>query len=274
MIEHILLQSLLFLPLCFGIYISFSVLKLTDLTTDGSFVLGAGTFAVCVTHNVDFYTSLFLAICAGAVVGVFVSYIQKNKEIDSLIAGIVTLFMLQGINLLAMGKPNISLLGIDSHTVFMRTLIPLMIMGFIVLFFSNFGLIFRGFGENDTLLERFGYRSNTIRTLGLMLSNSLAAFSGVLTALEFGYADLSMGMGVTLTGMGAIMVGQYIIKNLREGRLFNSGIEFCGIFLGVGVYFSVLNGLLMVGVDPIYLKIVMGLLLLSFLGVRSSKRGM
>ncbi len=271
MIEHIITQFLLFLPLCLGIYISFSVLRLTDLTTDGSFMLGAGTFAVCITNGFGFYPSLFLAIGAGAIVGAFVAYIQKNKAIDSLIAGVLALFMLQGVNLIVMGKPNISLLGVETNRVIMMTFIPILLLGVIFLFSSPFGLILRGFGENSALLERFGYNPHIIRTLGLMLSNALAAFSGVLTALVFGYADLSMGLGVTLTGIGALMVGLYLVKDRKVKRSGLIANDLVGVMIGIFIYFFILNGFLLLGVDPVYLKIAMGLVLISFLRIRFTK---
>lgn len=101
-----------------------------------------------------------------------------------------------------------------------------------------------------------------------MISNGLAAFSGVLTAQVFNYADLNMGVGVTLTGIGALMVGLYLIQDLNFSRRMLPVKGFVGVVVGVTTYFFLLNLFLRLGINPLYLKLLMGLLLISFLRIR------
>ncbi|MCP4476306.1 MAG: hypothetical protein GY821_17460 [Gammaproteobacteria bacterium] len=107
-------QTLVFLPLVLGIYISYSILAVTDLTVDGTFVLGSAVFARLVTAGVDQWTSMVCAVLAGIVAGVIVTIMQRVARIDSLIASILAVFMLYSVNFDVMGQPNISLLQSNS----------------------------------------------------------------------------------------------------------------------------------------------------------------
>jgi putative tryptophan/tyrosine transport system permease protein len=271
---NILEQLALFLPLCVGVYISFHVLRLTDLTTDGTFVLGAGVFSHLVVMGVGTTPAFLIAVLGGVCVGAFVALIQKNNAIDSLIAGVLVLFILQGLNLVLMGRPNISLLSVSVYPASVLAAISVcIVLGITILLQSSAGLLFRGGGENEHLLQRFGYSSHLLKTLGLMTSNGLAAVSGILSAQAFGYADLSMGMGVTLTGIGALTMGLFIARNLKCNRSFLVVRDILGIIAGVFVYFALFNTFLTVGVDPVYLKITMGGLLIAFLRMRLFSKG-
>lgn len=266
---NIIEQILLLLPLCVGIYLSFQILKLTDLTTDGSFVLGAGVFARLAAQGYSLSFATVVALLSGMGVGCFVAYIQKDNKVNSLIAGILALFILQSFNLLVMGKPNISLINVVVLPKYIIYLLSLATsFSVLVVLLCSFGLLLRGFGENEALLARFGYKTHTLKTLGLMISNGLAAFSGVLTAQVFNYADLNMGVGVTLTGIGALMVGLYLIQDLNFSRRMLPVKGFVGVVVGVTTYFFLLNLFLRLGINPLYLKLLMGLLLISFLRIR------
>ena len=107
-------QSLLLLPLVLGIYLTYSIIQITDLTVDGTFVLGAAVFARLITNSYTIGISMAAAILAGAVFGVLVSLIQHKNRIKPLIAGILMVLMLQTINLQILGRPNVSIYGYDS----------------------------------------------------------------------------------------------------------------------------------------------------------------
>ena len=126
----------------------------------------------------------------------------------------------------------------------------------------------RAFGDNRSLLKQLRVNDNVMLVIGMMISNALAAFSGVLTAVVNGYADINMSAGVALTAIGAVIIGLTTIKTLKKSQYYRPGLELLGCVLGVLVYFLLLNGLLVIGVNPLYMKCVLGVMLLVFLSMR------
>lgn len=270
-------QALLFIPLAFGISISYNILRATDMTIDGSFVLGAAVFASLVTHG---YSPLFataLALLCGSMAGILSATIQRGGRVDSLLAGVLATFILSSVNLCIMGKPNISLLtqrtlvssAFEQNDFYGWLLVAcysfLLCASIFIILKSRFGLTLRAFGDNPTLLKRLGKNIEAYRLSGFAISNMLAAGSGCLTAQAIGYADVSMGLGMTLTGIGAIILGQQVLRRFNSRSNFRIGSEFLACLMGVIIYFLSLNMLLRVGIDPIYLKMILGLILIFFL---------
>lgn len=280
-------QCLVFLPFSLGVYLSYSVLNKADLTVDGSFVLGAAVYGLCVLNGKDPLIAVSLATLVGFAAGGGVALLQYRDKMTSLIAGILALFMLQSINLALMGRPNLNLLGQSSLLQFFEiisgvsvsktfslailSLFSLLAMG--LLMHSRLGLLFRAFGDNAHLMRLMGYRPELMRFLGLGLSNSLVALSGALIAQYQGYVDIGMGMGNVLIGIGTVIIGQQTASYCMQGR--HSPVHFQLLFctLGVFAYFAVLNSLVAVGVSPIYLKLTIGGTIAALLLLQQPKLG-
>lgn len=277
LIFAVITQSLTFLPLAFGISISYRLLRATDMTLDGSFVLGAGVFARLVTLG---FSPLFAACCAlmaGGLAGVMVSLIQKGGRVDPLLAGVLATFILVSGNLVLMGRPNINLLS--EHTLLSSAFAKSTTAGWMltaaycavfcviagILIRSRFGLMLRALGDNADLFKRLGNPVEYYRLAGFALTNTLAAASGLLTAQTVGYADVNMGVGMTLTGIGAIILGQQILRIFVTSYSMRAVGEFMACLLGVLLYFFAINILLRFDFDPIYLKMILGLVLILFL---------
>lgn len=267
-------QSLIMLPLILGMYISYRILKITDLTVDGTYVLGAAVFAKSLALGL--FPAMILAITAGGIIGSIVSFMQKNNRINGLIAGILASFMLYSVNLQIMQRPNISTLGMPSLLTIFNTenwLLPLMITNIIVIFAviillkGQLGLMLRAFGFNKDLLAILGKTAEFYRTLGLSISNALATLTGTISAQVNGFADINMGFGVALVGIGAIVIGRHI---LIHNNSFNTFKEIFSCFIGILFYFITLSILLRVGIDPINLRLILGIVL--FISLRSVKR--
>lgn len=273
----VITQSLTFLPLALGISISYHILRATDMTIDGSFVLGAGVFAKFVTMGYSPALAAFVALLSGACAGAFTAFVQRGGRIDPLLAGVLSAFVLSSMSLILMGKPNISLL-------MQRTLLSAafansdvagwITTGMYVLFFcfiavlllsTRFGLELRAFGDNPSLLTRLGKQTEIHRLAGFALTNTLAAAAGCLTAQTIGYADIGMGAGMTLTGIGAIILGQQLLQRFYRTHLLRIGMECFACLLGVIAYYFLLNALLRADINPIYLKMLLGLLIIMFL---------
>lgn len=263
MFVNILQQACIFLPLMLGIYLSYRILRLTDLTVDGSFVTGSAVFARLMVENYSYLFSFLMAILVGAVSGVIVSLIQRNNKVDSIVSGILAVLMLYSINMQIMGKPNISLLKFDFSSIGLTIIVTVIIsiMLVILLLHSRYGLYLRGFGVNYHLLSRLGKKPELYRVLGLSISNALAAASGCLLSQFNGFSDISIGFGVALTAIGSLMIGQHLIKKVYNTQMFSPFVEIVSCFVGIFVYFSVLNLIVILGIDPVNIKFVLALVL-------------
>lgn len=284
----VLTQSITFVPLALAIYISFCILRAADMTLDGSFVLGAAVFARLIELNYSPFLAGVCALFAGAGAGVGVSIIQRKQKIDALLAGVLATFVLTSGNLIIMGRPNIGL--IDQTTLLSSAFSRGQFDGWLLAAFysscfcvlaglllcSRGGLILRAFGDNPALLQRLGKPIEIYRLLGFSLTNGLAAASGCLTAQTIGYADVGMGFGMTLTALGMVILGKQLLVRFMHSQSFSVGLEFSACGMGVLLYFFAINGLLRFSVDPLYLKMFLGLALIIFIRSAnvSSNRGM
>lgn len=273
----IITQSLTFLPLALGISVSYTILRATDMTLDGSFVLGAAVFARLTTLGLPPLTAAIAAVLAGALAGIMVSLIQRGGRVDPLLAGVLATFILASGNLILMGRPNINLLSqttllsgaFAQGDLYGWMLVAVICLGFCLvtcfIIASRLGLTLRALGDNPYLLQRLGKNIEGYRMFGFAFTNSLAAASGCLTAQTVGYADIGMGIGMTLTGIGAIILGQQIIRFFVKKEALRMTSEFFACLAGVLIYFFAINALLRLNVNPIYLKLILGLVLIFFL---------
>ncbi len=195
-------------------------------------------------------------------------------KIDSLLAGILALFMLYSINFDVMGKPNIGLF--DTQNLggwwFVGIFVLIVIIFLSYLLNSRLGLMLRAFGEHPALLSRLGHRIEGYRFFGFGLSNLLVAWGGALTAEINGYADLSMGFGMALTGIGTVVIGKQLLKPFYHSAQFHLPFELAGCALGVFLYFFGMDQFLAWGVNPINLKLILGLILVAFLRLTSRRK--
>jgi putative ABC transport system permease protein len=277
MLSNTLQQTLLFLPIVFGIYLSYDILMVTDLTVEGTFVLGAAVFARLITAGCNQVFSIGVAILAGAVIGILVTLMQRLAKINSLIAGILATFMLYSVNFGIMNRPNISLLNSSIFLQSLQNYYPTT-LNIVLLFFtlllvvllylfinSQLGLHLRAFGSNPHLLKKLGKNPGIYLGIGLACSNGLAALCGVMTAQLAGYADIHMGLGVALTAIGAVVIGDKITHSFHISTRFSALRGLISCFIGAFIYFLILNSFIVAGLNPIYLKLFLGLVLVLFL---------
>ena len=277
LIFAIVTQAVTFLPLALAISISYTILRATDMTLDGSFVLGAAVFARLVTGGFSPSLAFFAALCAGALAGIMVSLIQRGGKVDPLLAGILATFILASGNLVLMGRPNINLLSKttlvsdafaknENYGWFVVACFSLVLCaGALFLISSRLGLILRALGDNPNFLARLGKNIERYRMFGFALTNTLAAAAGCLTAQTVGYADIGMGFGMTLTGIGAIILGQQIIRFALKKPAMRVFTEFFACLVGVLLYFLAINSLLRLDINPVYIKMLLGFILILFL---------
>lgn len=216
--------GLIFSILSLGVYISFRVLNVPDLTVDGSFATGCAVCAVMTIAGHP-YLGLLLAFVAGGLCGMVTAFLQTKMHMQPLLAGILTMVALYSINLRIMsGAPNISLFStntlftlIDSELLIL--LIFSLVIGFVLFGFfkTNLGLMLRAAGDNEVMVRSSSINVDRMKFIGMALSNGIVALSGALLAQYQNFADITSGTGMMVLGLAGIIIGEAILRKRTIG---------------------------------------------------------
>ncbi|MDD5622832.1 MAG: ABC transporter permease [Actinomycetota bacterium] len=217
--------GLLWAIITIGVYITYRILAIADLTVEGSIVMGAAIAAFAITNGINAYLAILLAFLGGLGAGLITGLLHTKLKIPSLLAGILTMIALYSINLRIMGRANISLLRVDTaYTVFenmglnhMSSVIVLglifvgSVTGILYWFFgTEIGCAIRATGDNPQMARAQGINTNTTIILGLMISNGLVAIGGALIAQSQSFADVQMGIGSIVIGLASVIIGEVL----------------------------------------------------------------
>jgi len=219
--------GLLFALVALGVFLSFRVLQFPDLTVDGSFPLGAAVCASLIVVEVNPYLATFVAALAGACAGMVTAWLNVRLKILHLLASILTMIALYSVNLRIMGRPNIALLG--ENTVFSPLeswdtpsyiALPIMLTVLVVIvklaldwfLNSEIGLAMRATGVNPRMARAQGIHTDRYILGGMALSNALVAVAGALFAQSQGAADVTLGVGVIVVGLAAVIGGEAVMN--------------------------------------------------------------
>ena len=258
-------QGLLWALLALGVYVTFRVLDIADLTVEGSFPLGAATAASLMVAGYGPMTSLFAAFITGTLAGVVTGLLHTKMKIPALLAGILTMIALYSVNLRIMGKANLSLLGVDTSFKITRSMLGLnmaqttLIVGLVVtiivgafmywFFGTQIGAAIRATGFNQQMIRAQGVDTDVTIILGLLISNGLVAVSGALVAQSNGFSDVGMGTGTIVIGLASVIIGEVLFGT----RSFKNCLV--SVVLGSIVYRIVIAVVLAMGMPPNDLKL-------------------
>lgn len=267
MIFAIMEQILTFAPLILGLYISYSLMDLTDLTVEGSYLIAASVYAVLISKGENSFISFLSGLASAGSLGCISAFIQERIRISALLTGIIISFIIVSFALLVMGRANISLIGIDKRISFTEVFCIVFMISSLIIFTLNtkIGILFRAFASNKTLLNNIGFSSLSTRVIGLTISNTSAGLSGILTCKINGYADIHMGFGVALITITAILLGTKIVSKLHRSYQYSLLKDCLGLTLGISLYFLILTLFIRTGLNPIFVKLLVGTLLLVIL---------
>lgn len=260
-------------PMAMAIFISMKVFNIPDITTDGSYTLGACVTAIMLSAGISPVFCLIASLFAGALSGIATGIIHTKLKIDALLAGILVMTALYSVNLIILGRSNIPLVSTDSLfgyiNVFGKKIFndlftavafsAILLLILVYLLRSDFGIAMRATGNNPIMSKAMGINNDLIKITGLAVANSLTALSGFLVAQYQGFADINMGIGIVITGLGSVLIADSLKKWLRINVI---GKQLVLVIAGILVFQIVLALTLSLGIDPNMLKLITALFVL------------
>ena len=271
-------QGLIWGIMAIGVYITFRILDIADLTVDGTLCTGG---AVCIMmmlsgHNV--WMSMLAATGAGLLAGLATGIFHTFMGIPAILAGILTQLSLYSINLKIMGKANqainvdkfnllVSLrrvkgVALTQNTLFIVAIMIIILIAVLYWFFgTELGCSLRATGCNPSMSRAQGINTDRNKVLGLMLSNGLVALSGALLTQYQGFADINMGRGSIVIGLAAVIIGEAIFSRIFR----NFALKLLSVVFGSILYYLVLQIVIWMGIDTDLLKMLSALVVALFL---------
>ena len=268
-------EGLIWGLMAIGVYISYKILDIADLTVDGSICTGACVCAVLLGLGVPAWISVLVALLAGAVTGVVTGLLHTVLGIPSILAGILTQLMLYSVNLLILsGK---SLMSIDPRAnnllvhmsrnnasiVSMVIIVAAVIFILYEFFYTEIGLTLKSTGDNPDMSRAQGVDVNRNKVIGLAIANGIVALAGALLAQYKGSANINDGRGAIVIGLAAIFIGLSVSMKIKP----NFVVSLIGVIGGGIVYYIVYNFVILMGLKTDYLKMLSAIIVALFLGI-------
>ena len=215
-------QGLLFALVAMGVYITYKILDFPDLSVDGTFPLGASISAALLINGVNPWISILIATIGGAIAGSITGFLHVKLKISNLMSGILVMMGLYSVNLRIMGKSNIPLFNTNYifkstavNSIFIILAIVVVVKIILDLFLkTKAGFLLTAVGDNEQVVSSLGVNKNLVKVLGLAISNGLVALAGALTAQHQGFADVTMGTGIVVMGLAAVIIGVSILGKI------------------------------------------------------------
>lgn len=267
--------GLFYTLLTLGLFISYRILDIPDLTVDGSFTLGAAVAVVLTTTGHPFMAILGAAL-AGILAGVVTATLQTKLKVQPILAGILTMTALYSINIMVMNdKANVSLLGVETLFTKMKMLIggsrSGLILGAVIVLivclllgiflYTKLGLSIRATGDNEDMVRSSSINVDLMKIIGLAIANGLVAVSGAFIAQKQSFADVSMGTGMVVIGIASLIIGEVIVDIFVKQRGIKSNI--LAAVLGSVIYRLIISAALSVNISATSMKLVSAIIVVA-----------
>lgn len=252
-------QGLVWGVMALGVYVTYKLLDIADLTVDSSLCTGGATSAVLILMGMHPLLSLVFAVFAGMLAGLVTGFLHTRLRIPAILAGILTQLGLYSINLRIMGKSSVALLRqpvvISLGNIPMALLIGVLVAAAVVavmywFFGTELGCAIRATGNNRKMVRAQGVNTDTMKIIGLVLSNGLVGLAGGLLAQYQGSANINMGRGANVIGLASVIIGEVIF-----GARFNFAYQLGSIVAGSVIYQIVIAFVLQLGLSTEDLKL-------------------
>ena len=278
-------QGLIWGIMAIGVWITFKILDMADLTVDGTLCTGGAVCIMMMLAGYNVWIALIVSFIAGMIAGLVTGIFHTVMGIPIILAGILTQLSLWSINLKIMGKSNqainvdkypilVSLRKIKAENILENPILIVAIMTVILIavlywfFGTELGSSLRATGCNVNMARAQGINTDFNKVLGLMLSNGLVALSGALLGQFQGFADISMGRGAIVIGLAAVIIGEAIFDKIFQ----NFALKILSIAIGSVIYYLVLQIVIWMGIDTDLLKMFSALVVAVFLAIPYWKR--
>ena len=272
-------QGLIWGIMAIGVYITYRILDVADLTVDGSFATGGAVAVILILNGCDLWLAMLIAFIAGLLVGAITGLLHTCMGIPAILSGILTQLALYSINLKIMGKANqsvnvnqtellVSLRWVRDfafHNPLITVGVVLVVMIALLYWFfgTEMGCAIRATGTNLNMSRAQGINTNFNKVLGIMLSNGLVAFSGAFLAQYQGFADVKMGQGAIVIGLAAVIIGEALF-----GKIFkNFALRLLSVAFGSIIYYIVIQTVITLGMDANLLKLLSAAIVAIFLAI-------
>ena len=284
-------QGLIWGIMAIGVYLTYKILDIADLTVDGSFCTGGAVFVVLFSQGINLWVALLAATVSGMAAGLVTGLLHTVCGIPAILAGILTQLGLWSVNLAIMSmKANVALNIINpdvlnkllvslrfvqdvgkgtrpfyQHPIFVVGVVTVVIIAILYWFFgTELGCSIRATGANQAMARAQGINTRRNQVLGLMISNGLVALSGALLSQCQGFADANMGRGAIVIGLAAVIIGEVIFSKLFR----NFGLKLLAVSIGAIIYYMVIQLVLSLNLmDSNYLKLLSAVVVAVFLSV-------
>jgi putative ABC transport system permease protein len=268
-------QGIIWGIMAIGVYVTFKILDMADLSVDGSFGTGGAVLVACVTGGMNIWLALLISTIAGCVAGLVTGILHTKFGIPAILAGILTQLGLYSINLRILGgQANKTVSANNYHLLLTLREIPksiivaALIMGALIMvsyffFGTEIGESLRATGANQNMARANGINTDFTKVLGLIISNGIVAFSGALLAQYQGFADVNMGRGAIVIGLAAVIIGEVIFHKIFK----NFALRLLAAVFGGIIYYVVLTLVLRMGLNANDLKLFSAIVVAVFLGV-------
>ncbi len=277
-------QGLIWGIMAIGVYITYRILDIPDLTVDGSFATGGAVAVMLILNGCNLWLAMLLSFIAGLLAGAITGLLHTFMGIPPILAGILTQLSLYSINLKIMGKANqsvnvnqtdllVSLRWVKEfafHNPLITVGIVLIVLIAILYWFfgTEMGSAIRATGSNLNMSRAQGINTSFNKVLGIMLSNGLVAFSGAFLAQYQGFADVKMGQGAIVIGLAAVIIGEALF-----GKIFrNFALKLLSVAFGSIIYYIVIQTVITLGLDANLLKLLSATIVAIFLAIPYWKR--
>ena len=267
-------QGMVWGIMAIGVYLTYKILDVADLTVDGSICTGGAVCAVLVTSGVNVWIAMLAAMIAGMLAGLVTGILHKYMGIPAILAGILTQLILWSVNLKIMGKANIALpvrnyklllaqIHASKSIVVLIAMIAVLIAALYWFFGTELGTSLRATGNNQNMSRAQGINTDITTILGLVLSNGIVALSGALLSQYQGFADINMGRGAIVIGLAAVIIGEAVVSKIST----NFAVRLIGVILGGVIYYFVYQTVIFLGLDADLLKMLSAIVVAVFLAV-------
>lgn len=273
-------QGLIWGIMALGVYLTFRIMRVSDLTVDGSIATGGAVCVMLIRAGINPVVAMLITLGVGALAGLVTALLHTKCGIPAILAGILTQLSLYSINLRVMGGKANQTVSVDKYTLlvsqrYVRALnlqnpIPLLLLliavtiGAMYWFFgTEKGCSIRATGSNPNMARAQGINTENNIILGLMISNALVSFCGGLLAQYQGAADVNMGRGAIVIGLAAVVIGEGVFKKLFS----NFALRLLGVVFGAIIYYLVLQVTLQFGLNTNDLKLISAMIVAVFLAV-------